>query len=48
MWAIGKKEECVVKESIGSNIGKVVGLVVFFQRIHVNLNLVCIVRVPKE
>ena len=23
MWAIGKKEKCVVKESIGNSIGKV-------------------------
>lgn len=33
MWAIGKKEKCVVKEFIGNNIGKVVGLVLLFQRL---------------
>lgn len=34
MWAIGKKEKCVVKESIGNNIGKVLGWCCFFKQSH--------------
>lgn len=30
MWATGKKEKCVVKESTGNDIGKTVGLVLVF------------------
>lgn len=48
MWATGKKEKCVVKESIGNSIRNVAGLVgVAFSKNHLNLN-VCVAKVSKQ
>ena len=48
MWAIGKKEKCAVKESIGNRFGKVAGLAgVAFSKNYVNLSI-CVAQISKQ
>lgn len=43
MWAIGKKEKCVVRESIGNDTWKIVGLV-----LQESCKLECVAKIYKE